>query len=459
MKNIILAFGLLLGGQVMGQTAEELAGSWLGELEAGGAKLRIGLNFEQKSGVWAATMDSPDQGAFDIPFDSVSVAGGKVYARLKLANAYFEGTWQAENKQIKGEWVQGQNFPLALKKGLKSAPPKRTQVLAPADYKSEEVRIDNKSAGLKLAGTLTLPNKAGKHPAVILVTGSGPQNRDEEIMGHRPFAVIADYLTRQGFAVLRLDDRGTGQSTGTFAGSTTADFVTDINAAFGFLQADKRIDKKRIGLLGHSEGGMVAPMLAVENKKVAFVILMAAPGVPIQDVMLRQNRDIALQAGEDEAEIAKSQALLRKIYTAINEDEDGEKGVDELFALIRADIGEEQDSNEVKQTLSYFVDDPWFNYFIRTEPEGYLAQLRCPVLALQGGKDIQVAADDNLPAIQAHLEKAKNKNFTCQLLPDLNHLFQTCKTCTVAEYGQLEETISPEVLQIIAKWLEKNIKK
>jgi dipeptidyl aminopeptidase/acylaminoacyl peptidase len=444
-------------------SAQNWVGSWQGELQIQGTKLRLVLNFEQAEGKWKGTMDSPDQNAYRIGLDSVSITDKKVYAGLKAANAYFTGEYDAATETIKGEWVQGQRFALDLKKSAEIELPKRPQEpKRPFPYREENVTISNKKSGFTLAGTLTLPKEGTKFPAVVLITGSGGQNRDEEIMGHRPFLLLADYLTRRGFAVLRMDDRGVGESKGKFEGATSADFVTDIQAGVDFLQKDSRIDKKRVGLIGHSEGGMIAPILAAKNKKIAFIVLLAAPGIAISDLMQRQSKDIMLQSGETPEEVEKNIAIISKLYAAIKADKKNKLTESELLFLVKDDVARleptDEEMKEMMANIRFVSQDPWFNYFLKFEPADYLTKVRCPVLALQGGKDIQVAAEDNLPAIQTHLEKGKNKNFTCLLLPELNHLFQTCTTCTIPEYGTLEETFAPEALKAIGDWLEKNFK-
>jgi dipeptidyl aminopeptidase/acylaminoacyl peptidase len=240
-------------------------------------------------------MDSPDQGASGIHVETVTYKNGNLILEVKSIRGVFEGTLKEDGKTIEGEWKQaGSVFPLVLYYVDKVPETRREQdPVKPYPYAEEEVTYENKEAGVKLAGTLTYPDSVGPFPAVILITGSGPQNRDEGILGHRPFLVISDYLTRQGIAVLRVDDRGVGGSTGNFSQATTEDFVEDVLAGVEYLKSRKDIDSSRIGLLGHSEGGLIAPLVAVKSPDVAFIILMAGPGVTGEKIIMSQSELIS----------------------------------------------------------------------------------------------------------------------------------------------------------------------
>lgn len=438
-------------------------GYWRGGLlMPNGKMLPIGLGISQNNGQWSAYLDSPEQNVYDMAWDSVRINGEEIFLRLQAegtkGNAVLTGKWNADLNVIDALWIQGMTLNVHFMKGEPyRVKPKMQTPAPPFAYKIEEVKIENPAAKVSLAGTLTLPEKGKNFPAIILVSGSGPQDRDCDIFGHKLFWVMADYLTKRGFAVLRLDDRGFGKSTGDFATSTTADFATDIAAAFDFLQKDARLDKKKIGLLGHSEGGIIAPMLAAKNKKIAFVVLMAAPAVPITELMVQQNKRIAELDGMSAETLDENLKILANIYSQINAPQNKNKTADEIFALIEKDIKNNSPelAEKIKTQLAFFLENKWFSYFLKIDPQSYLTQLTCPTLALQGGKDVQVTPDDNLPAMQTHLEKAKNKNFSCQLFPELNHLFQTADTGSPEEYAKSEETIAPEVLKVIGDWLEK----
>ena len=266
----------------------DIEGTWMGNLKVpGGLELRIVFNISTNpDGSLKASMDSPDQGVSGIPVESVSYKDGNLNLDVKSIGGSFEGIYKENNKTIEGEWKQaGSAFPLVLNR-IEKAPDihRKQDPIKPYPYTEEEVVYENKEAGIKLAGTLTLPQSGGPFPAVILITGSGPQNRNEEIMGHRPFLVLSDYLTRRGIAVLRVDDRGIGGSTGNFSQATTEDFAGDVLTGIEFLKNRKEIDPSRIGLIGHSEGGLIAPMVAVKSPDIAFIVLMAAPGVTGEEI-------------------------------------------------------------------------------------------------------------------------------------------------------------------------------
>lgn len=472
-RYIFLAYLWVLCPMIFAQPSTDSVweGTWSGTLEVGKVSLRVGLNISRSSdGAWRATLDSPDQMAYDIAIDSISFKGNSLYVEQRQAKAVYLGTLNSSSNTIEGTWTQGgQAMPLNLLRSEKVAPPRRPQEpKAPFPYKSENVFFTNAKATARLAGTLTYPSEGTKFPAIVLISGSGAQDRDENILGHKPFLVIADYLTRQGFAVLRYDDRGTGKSTGDFAGATTYDFVDDAAAAVAFLQKDKRIDKKRVGVLGHSEGGMVAPLLAVKNKSVAFVVLLAAPAEECRILLARQSRDIMLNNGADSALAQKAADINLALYDILLEDKARTKTAADVLAAMRvplASLSAEEataigmgSDEELRALIGSVINNAWFRTFLEIDPMYYLRKLRTPTLAINGEKDLQVAPI-NIGMMQEHLQAAKNKNFTCQLLPDLNHLFQTCKGCGLDEYGTLEETIAPAALKVIGDWLRSNVQK
>jgi uncharacterized protein len=318
----------------------------------------------------------------------------------------------------------------------------------PFPYHSEEVRIANPRApGVTLAGTLTLPPGRGPFAAAILITGSGAEDRDETLLGQKPFLVLADHLTRAGIAVLRLDDRGTAESTGTFAGATSADFATDANAAFAFLRARPEVDPHAIGYIGHSEGGMIGPIAARDNPDVAFLVLLAGPGAPARQILDGQRRAIGHSQGVTDAQLEASRPIQNLLLdTAASADSTEAVTARLRTSLAARGIPEEQQARMIQQ-----VTDPWFRYFLRYDPAPNLARLRVPVLALNGSLDRQVIAADNLPGIRTALRD--DPDATVRELPGLNHLFQHARTGAVGEYAEIEETMSPEVLDLVAGWI------
>ena len=448
----LLVMSLLAASVVSAQApAVSVAGAWEGAIDAMGTRLRIGVAItRQTDGTLTATMDSPDQGAYGLPLSDVTFAGGVLRFALKAANGSFEGTLNAAGSEIAGTWTQAGALPLTLKKVDKLARPNRPQEPKPPfPYRSEDVTVANAAANVTLAGTLTLPEGPGPFPAVVFITGSGPQNRNEELLGHKPFLVLADHLTRRGIAVLRYDDRGTGKSTGDFGAATSEDFAGDALAAWQFLGARRDIDPRRIGLLGHSEGALIAPMLAARTPGIAFVVMLAGPGVTGEQIMLKQAAIIMKANGASDAAIATNTELQTQIFTVLHEETATARIVERLSA-IPVPGPKEASAALVKQSSS-----PWLRYFALYDPAPAIEKVTCPVLAMGGELDLQVPVDQNLPAIEAALKKGGNKDYSVVRLPGLNHLFQTCKKGTPGEYVQIEETMSPVALDTIATWVRK----
>ena len=328
---------------------------------------------------------------------------------------------------------------------------RRPQVPAkPYPYREEQVTYENSAAAVKLAATFTIPSGKGPFPAVVLITGSGPQDRDESVAGHRPFLVLSDYLTRHGIAVLRADDRGIGKSTGNFQTATTADFAADAEAGVAYLNTRSEADPHRIGLVGHSEGGIIAPMLAARNPNVAFIVMMAGPGVPGDEIVEMQTLLIA-EANGALLKVAEKQAAQQREI-----DEIIKAGSDE--AVIGKNLrrrAAEGNLDPVVEGRINIMNSPWFRYSLKYDPAVALRKVKCPVLAIYGEKDLQVSPKQNLPIIRRALEESGNKNFEVDELPGLNHLFQTAETGAPREYEEIEETMSPLALEKIANWISK----
>jgi hypothetical protein len=296
-----------------------------------------------------------------------------------------------------------------------------------------------------LAGTLTLPAGKGPHPAVVLITGSGPQDRDETLMGHKPFLVLADHLSRRGVAVLRYDDRGIGKSKGNFSIATTADFAQDAEGALEYLKRRAEIRAKQVGLAGHSEGGIIAPMVAARRQDVAFVVLLAGTAVPGSAVILEQGHAMAKAAGASEEKLRDARVKHMAFEKVMAESGDAAELEKKLRAVFGGGAGVDA---QIRQVTS-----PWFRYFFTYDPAPALGKVKCPVLALNGEKDLQVLPDQNLPVMKAALEKGGNKDVTIVRLPGLNHLFQAAKTGAVSEYAQIEETMNPAALDAVSGWI------
>ncbi|MCG2820576.1 MAG: alpha/beta fold hydrolase, partial [Candidatus Atribacteria bacterium] len=382
---------------------------------------------------------------------------------VKSVGGIYEGKVSEDFLVIEGEWKQsGQTLPLTVKRVDKAVEILRPQEpKKPYPYIEEELVYENKEAGITLAGTLTLPPGKGPFPAVLLITGSGPQDRNETIFNHCPFLVLADYLTRQGVAVLRVDDRGVGKSTGDFSQATSEDFALDVLAGIEYLKTRKEINPKQIGLIGHSEGGLIAPMVAVKSPDVAFIVLMAGTGLTGEEILYLQSDLISKAMGVNEEEIAKSRQFNEKIFSVIKGEEDNEIAKERLRQMVMAYLAELSDEEKdwisdpeeyLKAQLQNLL-SPWSRFFLTYDPKPTLSKVKCPVLAINGEKDFQVPPKENLSAIEEALKAGDNKNFTIKELPDLNHLFQTAQTGLPSEYAKIEETISPNALKLIGDWI------
>jgi pimeloyl-ACP methyl ester carboxylesterase len=318
----------------------------------------------------------------------------------------------------------------------------------PYPYKELEATYKNSKADIDLAATLTIPEGKGPFPAVLLMAGSGPHDRDETLMGHKPFLVLADYLTRKGIVVLRADKRGCGRSGGNYSQAVMSDFASDADAGVAFLKTRPEVDPKHIGLIGHSEGGLEAPMVAVHNRDVAFVVLMAGPGVSGDLILTAQQKLIEASIGKTSAEIEKDAVTQREIFAILGKEEDDAAREKELRAALSGTVPDAQIGMQIK-----VLNSPWFRDFVKYDPAPTLSKLVCPVLAINGEKDLQVPPEQNLPAIRKALEAAGNKNFEVVELPGLNHLFQNAKTGAIGEYAEIEETMSPAVMEKISSWI------
>jgi hypothetical protein len=448
--------------------ATSVEGAWQGTLNVPGAQLRLVLKISQQpDGALTAKLDSLDQGAMDIPVDEVTFKDGTLRFEIKNLMVTYEG--KLSGAEIVGQFRQGGfTLPLTLKKTDKPAEVQRPQEpKKPYPYVEEEVSYENKKAGVKLAGTLTLPPGKGPFPAVLLITGSGAQDRNEAILGHKPFLVLADHLTRKGIAVLRVDDRGVGGSTGNVSQATSEDFAGDALAGVEFLKSRKEINPKKIGLIGHSEGGIVAPMAAVKSKDIAFIVLMAGTGLTGEEILYLQGELISRAAGAHLLDVAAQRRVQEQMFAVVRSEPDNaraEKKLREILAEEVSKLSEEEKKAagsasaameaQVKQVLS-----PWFRFFLTYDPKPTLRKVKCPVLAINGEKDLQVPPKENLRAIEDALKAGRNKDYTVKELPGLNHLFQTCKTGAPSEYAQIEETMAPVALETMAEWILKRTKK
>ena len=454
---ILLAAALLTYSAAHAQQAPRpsLSGNWSGEV----ATLEFTFHLtDPASGPRAATLDIIEQNVRGLVVD-FQAPGDSVYLRLsKPIAAQFTGRRSADGRQLTGEWQQGlRAFPLTLTRagaGEATGPKRPQQPHAPFPYQSADVTFRNEKAGISLAGTYTLPADMGPFPAVVLLTGSGPEDRNETYQGHQPFAVLADYLTRHGIAVLRFDDRGVGQSGGTLKGTTSADYTTDAQAALAWLRTQPGIRKNQVGLIGHSQGGTAAIGAAGQPGGPDFLVLLAAPGLPGDELLVQQSLALARLQTTDPAQLASTEKMQRTMTQIIQKTPDDTQAQGQLLLYYSAISP--QLAAQVKPQLPMLT-SPDYRHLLADRPALTLARVRCPVLALGGSKDVQVPTTRNLAATAAGLKAAKNCDVTVQELPGLNHLFQTAKTGAPNEYATIEETFAPAALQVIGDWITRHI--
>jgi pimeloyl-ACP methyl ester carboxylesterase len=432
----------------------DIDGDWLGTLDTGMGKLRLLLHLINTEDGLTATMDSLDQGANGLPVTSIARTGASLKFEMKGIGGAYDGTISADLSTFNGTWTQGgKSWPLAFKRVRNAAELelRRPQnPVKPYPYREEEVSYSNPTAKIELAATLTIPPGKGPFPAVLLIVGSGPHDRDETLMGHKPFVVLADYLTRKGIAVLRADKRGVGKSGGDYSKAVMADFASDAEAGVAYLKTRVEVNSHKIGLVGHSEGGIEAPMAATHDPDVAFIVMMAGPGVPGDEILQQQVVLIGRAAGKSQEEVEKDAAIQKEVLATVKKDEDDAALEKDLRAVMAGKVPEAQMGMQIK-----IVSSPWFRDFLRYDPAATLSKVTCPVLDINGEKDLQVPPEQNLPAIRKALAAGGNKNFEVVELPGLNHLFQTAKTGGVDEYGDIEETMSPVALEKVASWILK----
>ena len=464
----IFSFSLLNHGSLRQEVAtpNPLAGNWLGVVEVSGFKLRLVLKVTLNAqGKLAAKLDSLDQAIKDLPIETISSVGVVVRFSAPNLGLSYEGNLSADGTEIVGHLKQGPaTLPLTFKRTEKvPSLGRRQDPTKPYPYAEEEVSYENTIDKVKLAGTLTLPISKTPAPAVLLITGSGAQDRNETVLGHRPFLVLSDHLTRRGVAVLRVDDRGIGGSAAGSPKATSANYADDVLAGVNFLKGRKEIDPKQIGLIGHSEGGMIALIAAVKSKDVAFIVMMAGLGQTGRDAILMQGDLLTKAGGNSAVTTARVRQIYEQIFDILKVELDNataEKKIREAVATQIAEMDEKQKKDfapifeTINNQMQMYLSN-WFRYFLLFDPAPILEKVKVPVLAIVGEKDLQVPPKENLALIEAGLKRGGNKNVTILLMPGLNHLFQTATTGLPGEYGTIEETISPAALQTISDWILK----
>jgi uncharacterized protein len=466
LNNKIFITYLAIALMAVAAHAQEITGQWNGALKVSGIQLRLVFHITKTENGYASTMDSPDQGANGIPVTTTLFNNPNLKLGITNLGVEYEGT--LNRKTIVGTFRQnGLAMPLTLSTDTmgKLVQNRPQEPKKPYPYYEQEVSFQNTKANVTLAGTLTLPKKEGVWPIAILITGSGPQNRDEELLGHKPFLIIADYLTRNGIAVLRYDDRGTAQSTGDFISATTVDFASDVESAIAYLETRKEINTKAIGLIGHSEGGLIAPMVAAQSRDVKFIVLLAGPGIPGHQLVIEQQQLIEKAAGMSAQQIADQTSFSTQLIQLVLQSKNTDSLKKALTVYSTQAVKEHPDLVPKGLQAATYIDltvsrlaTPWMRFFLQYDPVSTLQRVKCPVLAVNGENDLQVPAKENLAAIKAAFNRSGNKQVTIKEFPHLNHLFQNSKTGAPTEYATIDETFSPVVLDVITKWIGSVVK-
>jgi uncharacterized protein len=433
-------------------------GLWQGAVETHGMRLRFQLHISHDTeGSLIAALDSLDQGVTGLPANHVTLKDPIFHFEIPSVAGVYEGTLNSAKNAITGKWSQtsADNLPLDFKRSDQTLELRRPQTPArPFSYAEEEVTFGGGTAGNVLAGTLTLPKGEAPFPAVLLIAGSGPQDRDEALANHRPFLLIADALTRKGIAVLRYDKRGVGKSTGNPDTATTMDLAADAQAALAFLKSRKEIDGSRIGLIGHSEGAIIAPYMAGHSKDVKWLVLLAAPATTGEQTLLNQSELIGRAGGLSDEQLEASLGFDQAAYALVRKEKDPNALAEKLVALVKETGLDAALPPAALETQLRMLASPWFRFFLDYDPLPNLKAVNCPVLALYGQKDLQVAPKANLPLLEKALHDSMNTQAETRELPDLNHLFQHAYTGTPAEYAAIEETFSPDALALIVDWVK-----
>lgn len=434
-----------------------LAGAWVGELAAGPARARVVLRIEEGAAGVTGAIDSPDEGLEGLPAEGLRIEGGRLTFDLRVAGVRFEGQVAAGGSRIEGRWIgRGGELPLTLVRSADPprAAPKPQVPRPPFPYEDREVIVTG-AGGVQLAGTLTLPRGEGPAPGVVLLSVAGPNDRDQiHSSGHRPYLVLADHLARRGIAVLRLDDRGVGGSSGSLFEATMDDLAADAVAAARFLAAQPGVDARRVGLLGNSEGGYLAALGASQAPEVAFAVLLGAPGVPAPDLLRRRSEDEAQRRGLSPGEITAALERLERLAAAVRQPspEQSERDIRALLGGQPLPVELAWMPADVEGQVRFFT-SPWYRSEMSIDPLPVIRSLRVPVLALGGSKDRLNPSEQSLPAIQAALEEGGNPDYTVAKLPGLNHVFQTAETGGMEEWGRLPETFAPLALATISDWV------
>ena len=464
MKTIV-AFVIAFIISIVNAFSQDISGDWSGETKRGDKLITFIFKIKQENAEYSTTMDVPTFRISGIKPSITTFTNGKLIIDGSNVGMNYIGVFNTKAQQFEGTYKEGGiEMVLNLKKGaVKIVDSKRPQEpVKPYPYDEEEVIFKNIEANIALAGTLTLPNKNGKFPVVILISGSGPQDRDESFMGHKPFLVLSDYLTRKGIGVLRFDDRGHGESTGDFGTATTEDFSKDVLSAIAYLKTRNDIDIKNIGLIGHSEGGIIAPLAANNSNDIAFIVLLASTGISGTELSVMQSKTLRQFPVKDEVAYEKNTRKAIAIVTSNKSEAEIKNELTKHYnaflrpILISLNVPEKNINAFINSQLKTSL-KPWSRYFLQYNPADEIEKLKIPVLSLNGSKDSQVNAKINQEGIRKALIKGGNKNYKILELENLNHFFQECETGKMDEYRKIEQTFSPIALKEISNWIFKRI--
>jgi hypothetical protein len=459
MKNLLIIIAFLtlpfLG------ISQDITGTWHGNLEVqAGRKMLFIFQISGNESKLTTEIAIPSQGAKGLQSHLTTFADGVLIVDASNLGFKFNGKWNAASRTIEGSFQEGVNIvPLVLtKESIVEVKPNRPQEpIKPYPYQVEDITFTNQKDNVTLAGTLTLPNPSQKKPpVVILISGSGPQDRDESFMTHKPFLVLSDYLTRRGIAVLRYDDRGFGESTGNFAEGTTADFASDVLSAIDFLKSHPKIDKSKIGLIGHSEGAIIAPMVANQSKDVGFIVMLAGTGTSGKFVSYTQSIDNRNFPVADQKQF---EAYVKEAIDIASTEKETDSVKEDLIIfyqnseMLKSLLPAEVNKKEFIQNLVSVRTSPWMRYFYNYNPVDEIKKIRIPALALYGSKDTQVPPKYHLQQVKDALAASKSKHQEVVLLVGLNHIFQESKTGLTSEYAQIEQTFAPLALETIGNWI------
>lgn len=448
---------------MLAEDQQSLVGYWNGQIKAGLMSFTFSIKFWIEDGSLRGSLDSPEQDLINIPVDTIIINNDSIKLNINTIQRKYHAAVDRQSNMMAGIYIrEGQmNFPLELKKSGSAAVLRRPQMpVKPYPYLEEEVIFINKNDGNELSGTLTIPEGEGVFPAVILISGSGAQDRDESAFGHKPFLVIADYLTRNGISVLRYDDRGAGKSEGNYLMATTEIKSEDVIAAVRYLQSRKELEGTKIGLVGHSEGSIIAALAAGKNPNISYIVLLGAPGLGIEENLYLQNALIRRAEGVNESVIEQYNKIQRNIFSIIKEELNDSIAFEKLreaYTLNRYQLLSDEQKSSIDETIASRL-TPYFRDIIKCQPAEYLSKVQCPVLAISGENDLQAPPEQNFPEIERALKSGNNTNYKIIELPGINHMMQTSRKGTITEYSEIEETVSPEVLKSISEWILIQIK-